>query len=328
MPFFSIVIPVYNRPGELRDLLLSLSLQTSRDFEVLVVEDGSSLTCDQVVEAFKEKIPLRYFFKPNTGQSDSRNYGMRRAAGRYFVLLDSDCILPRDYFESLYTALSSHPLDCFGGADAALPDFSIFQKAVNYSMTSFLTTGGIRGSKRSLESFKPRSFNMGFSRTVFEKTGGFSDLHVGEDIDLSLRIGAAGFSIGFIPEAFVYHRRKLGYSSFFRQVFRFGQARVVLSRLHKGSLKVVHTLPAFFILGVLLILGLMGFSSVLWGIPFAGYFLLLFTDALFKTCSIRVAACVLPVSFIQLAGYGLGFWKSVFTRSGSTPDPRKNMYKI
>ncbi len=247
---FSIIIPVYNRPYEVGELLESLSLQTCKDFEVVIVEDGSTISCDQVVKSYESQLAVRYFVKPNSGRSHTRNYGMQRALGKYLLFFDSDCIIPPGYFEQVKNDLKETKADCFGGPDRAHSSFTSLQKAISYSMTSFLTTGGIRGSKRGMEKFVPRTFNMGFSREVYEKVGGFKDMF-GEDIDLSTRIKEAGFNVFLFPDAYVYHKRRVSLKSFFKQVHVFGMARVDLFLLHPESLKVVHMLPAIFVLGVL-----------------------------------------------------------------------------
>ena len=228
---FSIIIPVYNRPKEVEELLESLSAQTCKNFEVVLVEDGSTVKCDGVAAAYKDKIEVNYFFKPNSGRSLTRNYGMEHAKGDYFVFFDSDCIIPPCYFETLSRELDAHYTDCYGGPDKAHESFTVLQKAISHSMTSFLTTGGIRGRKKGLEKFTPRTFNMGFSREVYDKVGGFKDMF-GEDIDLSLRIREAGFRTELFTDLYVYHKRRVSLKSFHRQVNTFGRARIDLYRQH------------------------------------------------------------------------------------------------
>ena len=233
MPYFSIIIPVYNRPAEVEELAESLTLQSCKDFELILVEDGSTLPCSDVIEQYRDKITIRYFFKENSGRSLTRNWGMEQAKGEYLLFFDSDCVIPPDYLQTVKTALNQHYTDCYGGPDRADDSFTDLQKAISFSMTSFLTTGGIRGAKKSLEKFTPRTFNMGFSRKVYQEVGGFKDMF-GEDIDLSLRIRKAGFTTQLIPEAFVYHKRRVSLNSFYRQVHVFGMARVDLSLMHPG----------------------------------------------------------------------------------------------
>lgn len=312
-PYFSVIIPVYNRPDEVRELLESLKQQTETGFEIILVEDGSDKRCDTVAEEYGKELNIRYFYKENSGRSLTRNYGMERADGEYLVFFDSDCIIPPHYFEQVKKELDHCYTDCYGGPDNAHSSFSRLQKAINYSMTSFFTTGGIRGSKKKgLEKFSPRTFNMGFSQTVYKKVGGFKDMF-GEDIDLSMRIREAGFSIALFHEAFVYHKRRVSLKSFFRQVHVFGMARVDLALLHPGSLKVVHLLPALFTLG-LLFLVIASFFCVWALLPLAIYFAALFTESLIKNKSLPIAALSVVTSIIQLTGYGYGFLKAFLNK--------------
>lgn len=309
MPRFSVIIPVYNRVDEVQDLMQSLAAQTYRDFEVILVEDGSTLPCREVAERFADKVDTKYYYKENEGRSIARNYGIERASGDYFIFFDSDCVIPERYFEILSDALDRRPLDCFGGPDAAHDSFTDTQKAINYSMTSFLTTGGIRGGKVSLEKFVPRTFNMGYSRHVYEKVGGFREMF-SEDIDMSTRIRQAGFSVGLIREAYVYHKRRVDFRKFSRQVYVFGMSRITLKLLYPGSLKIVHTLPALAVTGaaVLLLLGI--FVSVWWLLPLALYLLAIFISATIATSSLSIGLKAIPASIIQLGGYGCGFIKA------------------
>ena len=311
MAYFSVIIPVYNRPAEVEELVQSLARQTLKDFELLIIEDGSSIPCAEVLEPYQKEFTIRYFFKENSGRSFTRNYGMERAQGQFFVFFDSDCIIPPDYFQLVKSRLEHHYSDCYGGPDRADESFSDLQKAISFSMTSFLTTGGIRGSRRGLEKFTPRTFNMGFSREVYQKVGGFRDIF-GEDIDLSLRIRDAGFSTQLIPETFVYHKRRVSLRSFYKQVHVFGMARIELFLLHPHSLKPVHLLPAFFTLGSLL---LVVFS--LWEMwllmPLLLYFTAIFISAAIACRKIRIGVLSLATSAIQLYGYGWGFIKA-FTK--------------
>lgn len=304
---FSIIVPVYNRIDEVAELLESLRHQTVRNFEVIIVEDGSTKPCRQAVEAASD-LDVKYFFKDNEGRSIARNYGMERATGDYFVFFDSDCVIPAEYFANLQKALTDKPLDCFGGPDAAHESFSDTQKAINYSMTSLLTTGGIRGGKISLEKFVPRTFNMGFSREVYNRVGGFREMF-SEDIDMSTRIRQAGFSIGLIHNP-VWHKRRVDFAKFFRQVYVFGMSRITLQLLYPGSLKLVHTLPAVFVLGSLLLI-LLGIFVSSWFIALLGlYFVAVFAGALIATRRLKIALMAVPAAIIQLGGYGLGFIKA------------------
>ncbi|HUN20766.1 MAG TPA: glycosyltransferase [Muribaculaceae bacterium] len=313
MPRFSVIVPVYNRIDEVADLMESLSRQTYTDFEAIIVEDGSSEPCKDVVESYKGKIDAHYHYKPNEGRSIARNYGMERSKGDFLIFFDSDCVIPPDYFKTLSEELDKCPLDCFGGPDAAHDSFSSTQKAINYSMTSFLTTGGIRGGKIQLEKFTPRTFNMGFSRKVYSKVGGFREMF-SEDIDMSTRIRQAGFNIGLIRPAFVYHKRRVDFRKFLRQVYVFGMSRITLKLLYPDSLKAVHLMPAAFVAG-LVAMAILGIAVSPWFLlPVGIYFLAIFVCALFATRSAVIAAKAVPASFIQLAGYGCGFIQAFFTK--------------
>ena len=304
-PYFSIIVPVYNRPDEVRELLESLANQTNRDFQLVIVEDGSTIPCKDICNNYQNKFDLKYFHKSNEGRSIARNYGMERADGDFFIFVDSDCILPPDYIEKLQDSLKKNPTDCYGGPDAAHESFSDVQKAINFSMTSFLTTGGIRGGKKSMEKFTPRTFNMGFSRQVFDKVGGFREMF-SEDIDMSTRIKNAGFKIMLFPEVKVFHKRRVDFKKFWRQVHIFGQSRITLQLLYPGSMKLVHWLPALFVLfGLGFVIA--SFFNKWFLIPLLVYFALLLIVALFTTHSIKIALLALPASAIQLGGYGTGF---------------------
>ena len=306
---FSIIVPIYNRPDEAFELLESLSAQTFTDFELVLIEDGSPKPCADEVEKFRSKVNINYIVKENSGRSDTRNVGMRNAKGDYFIFFDSDCIIPPHYFETVSNMLKCDYADCFGGPDKEHPSFNTMQKAINYAMTSFWTTGGIRGGKVNMEKFKPRTFNMGFSRAVYEKVGGFKDMY-GEDIDLSIRINKAGFTTKLYREAFVYHKRRVDLKRFYRQVNIFGQARINLYKLYPESLKLVHTLPALFVLGSAAIVVMIAFISP-WLLAFPlAYLLLIFVDSLAKTKSVNIAGLSIITSLIQIFGYGLGFIKS------------------
>lgn len=313
MPRFSVIVPVYNRIDEIDDLLRSLTLQTSKDFEIVIVEDGSTQPCNNIINQYNDTIDIKYFYKENEGRSIARNYGLERASGDYFIFFDSDCVIPPEYFSTLANALDNNPVDCFGGPDAAHESFSTTQKAINYSMTSFLTTGGIRGGKVQLEKFVPRTFNMGYSRRVWEKVGGFREMF-SEDIDMSTRIRQAGFSIGLIRQAYVYHKRRVNMKLFARQVYIFGMSRITLKLLYPDSLKLVHTLPAIFVIGSILLV-IMACTISWWFIaPLAIYLLAIFLTALLSTKSMIIAAKALPASLIQLTGYGCGFIKAFTTK--------------
>lgn len=313
MPRFSVIVPVYNRVDEINDLLESLSAQTCRDFEVIIVEDGSTEPCGDLVRSFAGKVDMRYFYKPNEGRSIARNYGIDRSSGDYLVFFDSDCVIPRDYFAILSAELDRQPLDCFGGPDAAHESFTPVQKAISFAMTSFLTTGGIRGGKVQMEKFVPRSFNMGYSRKVYDTVGGFREMF-SEDIDMSTRIRQAGFSIGLIHPAHVFHKRRVDFARFWRQVYVFGMSRITLKLLYPDSLKLVHTLPALaVIIGVLLVL--LGIFVTPWFLlPIGIYLLAIFLSAWIATRSLGIALRAVPASVVQICGYGCGFIKAFFTK--------------
>ena len=313
MPRFSVIVPVYNRVDEINDLLESLSAQTCPDFEVIIVEDGSTEPCGDLVRSFAGKVDVRYFFKSNEGRSIARNYGIDRSSGDYLVFFDSDCVIPRDYFAILSAELDRQPLDCFGGPDAAHESFTPVQKAISFAMTSFLTTGGIRGGKVQMEKFVPRSFNMGYSRNVYDTVGGFREMF-SEDIDMSTRIRQAGFSIGLIHPAHVFHKRRVDFARFWRQVYVFGMSRITLKLLYPDSLKLVHTLPALaVIIGVLLVL--LGIFVTPWFLlPIGIYLLAIFLSAWIATRSLGIALRAVPASVVQICGYGYGFIKAFFTK--------------
>lgn len=330
--FFSIIVPVYNRPDEVDELLASLAVQEgSAKFEVVIVEDGSTKPCKDVVDQYSDKLNIRYFTKPNTGRSDTRNVGMKEAEGSYFIFFDSDCIITPQYFQRLEANLDNNYSDCFGGPDAAHESFSTTQKAINYAMTAFLTTGGIRGGKQQLEKFKPRTFNMGFSRKVYETVGGFNDMF-GEDIDLALRIHNTGFRTVLYRDVYVYHKRRVSLKKFFKQVYIFGTARVNLALIHKRSLKIVHTFPTLFLLGGVALIVLSIVCSPLFLTPIGLYILLLFVDALIKTKSLKTALLATVASCIQVVGYGWGFIRSfvekiIFRKGLESSETLKRVYK-
>ncbi len=320
----SLIIPVYNRPEEIRELFKSLTEQTFEGFyEIVLVEDGSVETSEAVVRDFKDQLSISYFSKTNSGPGDSRNYGMRKAAGNYFIILDSDCILPPDYLQNVQDALEKEYIDCFGGPDSAHVSFSNLQHAINYSMTSFWTTGGIRGHKRAADKFQPRSFNMGLSREAFEKTGGFGNIHPGEDPDLSLRLKALGFKTRLIPEALVYHKRRINWRSFFKQVRKFGMCRPILNKWHKGSARLTYWFPTVFSLGLTLSLLLL---LVSWYLPigiYALYFVIVFLDAFRSTGSVTTAFTAIIAVLVQFLGYGYGFLKSTILITFSKKSPEQ-----
>lgn len=320
--FFSIIIPLYNRPQEIDELLATLCRQTYTRFEVLVIEDGSVNDAKDIVASYAGRLDIKYYAKPNEGQGFSRNYGFERAKGDYFVIFDSDCLIPSDYLEVVSDYLFEHHLDAYGGPDAAHETFTPVQKAISYAMTSPFTTGGIRGNKKHIGQFHPRSFNMGVSRQVYEKVGGFILTRLGEDIEYSIRIHENGFKIGLIPEAKVYHKRRTSFIQFYKQLHFFGRARINIYKHFPSTLKAVHFFPAMATLGMLFTFVLNVLSSpfvIYFNLLTGFYFMLIFFHSLILNKSIKIAFLSVVASFIQLTAYGLGFmqdfWKRVIIKS-------------
>lgn len=310
------IIPVYNRPEEVLELFESLILQTDQDFSIVIVEDGSTVNCKEVIEQFQGQLNIQYYYKENTGPGLSRNYGVERSNADYVIFVDSDCILPPQYVEVIRRNLRERKIDCFGGPDAAHESFSDLQKAINYAMTSFLTTGGIRGSSEKLGKYHPRSFNMGFTKEVYQKTGGFPTIRfapakaAGEDMDLSIQIIKSGFKTVLIPEAYVYHKRRTNWSQFFKQVYNFGFARVTINKRHPESKKPLHMLPTLFLIGNIILIGLAIFHSVYWLHPFSAYATLVCFDSAIKNNSFKIGIMSILTSYIQLWGYGWGYLRA------------------
>lgn len=322
--FFSIIIPLYNRPQEIKELLETLTQQTYTRFEVLVIEDGSVNDAKTIIESFADKLDVKYFVKPNSGQGFSRNYGFERAKGDYFIIFDSDCLIPANYLEIVANNLNAHYLDAYGGPDDAHPSFTPVQKAISYSMTSPFTTGGIRGNKKGIGQFHPRSFNMGVSRQVWEKAGGFIITRSGEDIEYSIRIHNMGFKIGLIPEAKVYHKRRTSFLQFYKQLHFFGRARINVYKFFPAELKAVHFFPAVFTSGLIftVIANLFGWPIArLANFLLAVFVLLIFFHSWSKNKSVKVAFLSIIAAFIQLTAYGLGFmqdfWKRVILKDNN-----------
>ena len=328
---YSIIVPVFNRPDEVDELLQSLVGQTLKDFEVVIVEDGSEKPCKDVCDKYAGKIDLKYFMKKNSGPGQSRNYGAERANGEYLIVLDSDVVLPEGYLKAVDDELGREPADAFGGPDCAHDSFTETQKAISYSMTSFFTTGGIRGGKKKLDKFYPRSFNMGIRRDVYMRLGGFSKMRFGEDIDFSIRIFKAGYKCRLFPEAWVWHKRRTDMRKFFRQVYNSGIARVNLYKKYPESLKLVHLLPMVFTVGVILLFLVACFGRIMmvYGNPadfYSWYYLvvgalspilffslLIFIDSSIRNKSLPIGFISIGAAFVQLTGYGFGFisawWK-------------------
>ena len=343
---YSIIVPVYNRPDEVDELLESLSNQTQKDFEVIIVEDGSAKPCKDVCDKYAGILALHYYAKENSGPGQSRNYGAERAQGDYVIILDSDVVLPTGYLQAIDDELRQNPSEAFGGPDAAHDSFTPVQKAISYSMTSFFTTGGIRGGKAKLDKFYPRSFNMGIRRDVYLELEGFSKMRFGEDIDFSYRIVEAGYKPRLFPEAWVWHKRRTDFRKFFRQVYNSGIARINLEKRHPGTMKLVHLLPTVFTVGVI---GLILISAVgralmhyvdrdqfYWmcfapWIPILLYSLIICIDSSIKNKSLWVGLLSIPAAFTQLMGYGLGFieswWKRCVRKQDEFQAFEKTFYK-
>lgn len=326
----SLIIPVYNRPNEVEELLDSLTRQSETNFEVVIVEDGSKETCQHVVEAFKDKLDVSYSYIPNGGPGNARNHGAKQSKGDYLIVLDSDCILPPDYIKSVNKELKETGADAFGGPDKASDSFTDVQKAINYSMTSFFTTGGIRGGKKKMDKFYPRSFNMGVRQEVYQALGGFSRMRFGEDIDFSIRIFKGGYTCRLFPGAWVYHKRRTDFRKFFKQVHNSGIARINLYKKYPESLKLVHLLPAAFTLGVAIFL--LGTPFCPYSLlPIALYALLVCMDSTIRNRSLSIGLYSVAASFIQLIGYGTGFLRAWWNRCILGKDEfeafKKNFYK-
>ena len=353
---YSIIVPVYNRPDEVDELLQSLTEQELKDFEVVIVEDGSQKPCKDVCDKFADILDLHYYVKENGGPGQARNYGAERARGEWLIILDSDVVLPKGYLKAVEEGVSA-PLPhregqgggsaAFGGPDASHPSFTPVQKAISYSMTSFFTTGGIRGGKAKLDKFYPRSFNMGIRRDVYLQLGGFSKMRFGEDIDFSYRIVEAGYRPQLFPDAWVWHKRRTDFRKFFRQVYNSGIARINLEKRHPGTLKLVHLLPMVFTLGVIALIliaavarAMIHYDAPNWHTwywiclaalsPILLYALIIFIDSSIKNKSLKVGLLSIPAAFVQLMGYGFGFieswWKRCVLKKDEFTAFEKNFY--
>lgn len=325
---YSIIVPVYNRPNETQELLESLTLQTMTDFEVVIVEDGSIEKSDEIATSFSDKLTISYYFKPNSGPGDSRNYGMKRAKGNYFLILDSDCILPPEYMEEVDKSLKNEYVDCFGGIDKALDSFSDVQKAINFAMTSFLTTGGVRGSSEKLGKFQPRSFNMGISKTAFEASEGFSEIHPGEDPDLSIRLWKMGFETRLFQNVYVYHKRRIDWNKFHTQVNKFGKVRPILNKWHSEYVKITYFFPVFFLLGFFTAV-----VGIFFNIPYLFdlyliYFIICLIVSSVQNKSLSIGLLSVWAVIIQFYGYGTGFLHSFWQIQIRNKNPRKVFPKL
>lgn len=344
---YSIIVPVFNRPDEVDELLESLLSQEEKDFEVIIVEDGSQVPCKKVCDKYADRLDLHYYYKDNSGPGQSRNYGAERAKGDYLLILDSDVVLPKGYIRAVSEELNREPADAFGGPDCAHESFTDTQKAISYSMTSFFTTGGIRGGKKKLDKFYPRSFNMGIRRDVYQELGGFSKMRFGEDIDFSIRIFKAGKRCRLFPEAWVWHKRRTDFRKFWKQVYNSGIARINLYKKYPDSLKLVHLLPMVFTVGTtcllllilsglfllcIPILNIIGSLLIMIGlIPLLLYSIIICVDSTMQNNSLKIGLLSIAAAFIQLTGYGCGFisawWKRCVCGMDEFSAYEKNFYK-
>jgi glycosyltransferase involved in cell wall biosynthesis len=310
---FSLIIPVYNRPDEVDELLESLlKLDYNENFEIVIVEDGSSVKCEELIQKYEDKLTISYYYKENSGPGDSRNYGMKMAKGDYFIIFDSDCIIPKGYLTEVSNALKQNYVDCFGGPDKALDSFSDIQKAINFAMTSFITTGGIRGGSEKIDKFQPRSFNMGLSRKAFEDSNGFGNIHPGEDPDLSFRLWNLGFETKLFPKAYVYHKRRINWDKFSIQVNKFGKARPILNSWYPQYTKLTFFFPSVFIIGLLVGLVLLIFNYDLLLQLYFIYFSLVFLISTYQNKSFKIGYLSVLAVWKQFYGYGKGFLESFF----------------
>ena len=325
---FSFIIPVYNRPDEIQELLESFTqLKGNYDYNICIVEDGSSISSEKVIERYADQLDISYYFKKNSGPGDSRNYGMARAEGNYFIILDSDVLLPENYLQVVTKSLAENYTDCFGGPDAAHASFSKLQKAINFAMTSFLTTGGIRGGKDS-EKFQPRSFNMGISKKAFEDSGGFGIIHPGEDPDLSLRLLDLGFKSKLIKDACVYHKRRISWTKFYQQVYKFGMVRPILNTWHPKSERFIYWLPTLFSIGFVISI-LLFFFQIKWLLYiYIVYTILAFILAVISLKSLIISVLAVMAIFVQFFGYGYGFLKSTLAIKLLKENPEKRFPKL
>ena len=309
---FSFVIPVFNRPAEVDELLESLTFQTYTNFDTVIVEDGSTLKCDKVINKYKSKLDIQYYFKLNSGPGPSRNYGVDKSNSEYFIFCDSDCIVPPMYLNEVQKQLKINYTDAFGGPDNAHSSFTPLQKAINYAMTAFITTGGIRGGKKSIGNFQPRSFNMGISKDAFQDTGGFGNIHPGEDPDLTIRLWKLGYETQLIPKAFVYHKRRISWTQFYKQVNKFGKCRPILNYWHPETSKITYWFPTCFIFGLAFGLALSGaFNNLVLVYFYVLYFIVILFDSSIRNQNIKIGLMSSFAVFIQYLGYGIGFLKAV-----------------
>lgn len=322
--YFSIIIPVYNRPDEINELLESLLQSTYKNnYEVVIVEDGSTISCEDVVQKYADKLTISYYFKPNSGPGDSRNFGMKKAKGEYFLIFDSDCIIPSQYLSEVEKELKANYVDCFGGPDKALKSFSNIQKAINFAMTSFLTTGGIRGGSEKIDKFQPRSFNMGISKEAFEASKGFGNIHPGEDPDLSIRLWKLGYETRLFSSAFVYHKRRIDWDKFSIQVSKFGKARPILNSWYPEYKKLTYWFPTLFVIGFVISFALL-FVLFDWALKlYFLYFILIFIVSSIQNRNPLIGLLSIVAVWKQFFGYGIGFLISFYKISVIGKQPQE-----
>lgn len=327
--FFSLIIPVFNRPDEVDELLESLTLQEyEQPYEVVIIEDGSVNDCRSVIEKYSSRLMISYYFKENSGPGDSRNFGMRNAKGDYFIILDSDCIIPPHYLKSVSDNLTRGYVDCFGGPDAALDTFSDMQKAINFTMTSFITTGGIRGKSEKIEKFQPRSFNMGLSKNAFEASGGFGHIHPGEDPDLSIRLWKLGYTTKLFTDSYVYHKRRIDLEKFYTQVNKFGKARPILDLWHPEYKKITFLFPTFFMAGLLFSLIVLLIKVEFFLYSYILYFIIVGAVSTVNNRSLKIGGMSVVAAFIQFYGYGWGYALSWYKVHLLRQDPKVAFPKL
>ncbi|RNC79801.1 MAG: glycosyltransferase [Winogradskyella sp.] len=321
---YSFIVPVYNRPQEIDELLSSFCyLLGDLDYEIVIIEDGSTNSSKDVVSNYINRLHISYYYKTNSGPGDSRNYGMQKAKGNYYIILDSDVILPENYLIEVNEYLKSSFYHCFGGPDAAHESFTNLQKAINFTMTSFLTTGGIRGGSEKINKFQPRSFNMGLSKEAFKATLGFGKIHPGEDPDLVLRLQKLGYKTTLIPKAFVYHKRRISWTKFYKQVNKFGQVRPILTKWHPDSSKITYWLPSMFTVGLILAICLTFLNNFYFISIYGIYFLLVFILSFVSTKNVIVSLQSVLAILVQFFGYGYGFLKTTVQLILSNTAPEK-----
>ena len=336
---FSLIIPTYNRLNELQELIPTIEQQEYdlTSIELVIVDDGSTDGTSAYINSYKSDLKITYVKQQNQGPGPARNIGMSLATGAYFIFVDSDCLLPPQYFSELAAGITAEGYEAFGGPDTYHPSFSPLLKAINYAMTSFIGTGGTRGSKKSIAKFYPRSFNMGISRTVYDIIGGFGSMRHGQDMDYSARIYQAGFQVGLISDAFVYHKRRTSLWRFFKQIHNWGVTRINLAGLHPNMLKPIHLAPAFILIAGLLILlsapfWLWGFALLKFGLlGLVALMIFISIQSFLEYRSVQVALLSILTLFIQVFAYAVGslngIWQKWILRKPIAIGITKNYYK-